>query len=353
MDWLQGADAPAAGGGDVSPLPPSLNALLLDAASLRLEALTEGGPHAWGILALLGWIVWLLAQGAEGGGGARDERCLVVRGQRPSNRPSPFFPPSRTAAPWRALLPALRGRPLPPPAPAWGWRRDPAPLVLRLFWYGCASSLLWISHLDPRTFQVKGVVWGQVGGTPGTNPSLRGRGARASGERGSSGRHRVRPSRLPTDGSQLTSTTTYPAFFLPAPAAPVLGGRLFLLRPGAPVLHRHLPLERQASAHVSCYRLQLAACRRRCLVACRPLARSARSRGAPARHSSLALTAAPPAPPPCPVPWCSGWLQAFVLWNFVISTALLLQKYVILLGLGGLLPGERGGRPGGRGLLVV
>ncbi|KAL4421914.1 hypothetical protein ABPG77_005198 [Micractinium sp. CCAP 211/92] len=36
----------------------------------------------------------------------------------------------------------------------------------------------------------------------------------------------------------------------------------------------------------------------------------------------------------------SGWQQAFILWNFVLSSALLLQKYVIALGLGGLLPGE-------------
>ncbi|PRW60537.1 hypothetical protein C2E21_1293 [Chlorella sorokiniana] len=35
-----------------------------------------------------------------------------------------------------------------------------------------------------------------------------------------------------------------------------------------------------------------------------------------------------------------GWLQAFVLWNFVLSSALLLQKFVVALGLGGLLPGE-------------
>lgn len=37
---------------------------------------------------------------------------------------------------------------------------------------------------------------------------------------------------------------------------------------------------------------------------------------------------------------CSGWVQAFVLWNFVLSSALLLQKFVVALGLGGLLPGE-------------
>ena len=38
--------------------------------------------------------------------------------------------------------------------------------------------------------------------------------------------------------------------------------------------------------------------------------------------------------------YCSGWVQAFVLWNFVLSSALLLQKFVVALGLGGLLPGE-------------
>lgn len=38
--------------------------------------------------------------------------------------------------------------------------------------------------------------------------------------------------------------------------------------------------------------------------------------------------------------YCSGWVQAFVLWNFVLSSALLLQKFVVALGLGGLLPRE-------------
>lgn len=39
-----------------------------------------------------------------------------------------------------------------------------------------------------------------------------------------------------------------------------------------------------------------------------------------------------------------------MLWNFVLSSALLLQKFVIALGLGGLLPGEwlcRRGSPEG------
>ncbi|EFN60184.1 hypothetical protein CHLNCDRAFT_133698 [Chlorella variabilis] len=35
-----------------------------------------------------------------------------------------------------------------------------------------------------------------------------------------------------------------------------------------------------------------------------------------------------------------GWMQALVLWNFVLSSALLVQKFVIAWGLGGLLPGE-------------
>lgn len=32
-------------------------------------------------------------------------------------------------------------------------------------------------------------------------------------------------------------------------------------------------------------------------------------------------------------------MQALVLWNFVLSSALLVQKFVIAWGLGGLLPG--------------
>lgn len=39
-------------------------------------------------------------------------------------------------------------------------------------------------------------------------------------------------------------------------------------------------------------------------------------------------------------PLRSGWAQALVLWNFILSCALLAQKYVVLWGLGGLLPGE-------------
>ena len=36
----------------------------------------------------------------------------------------------------------------------------------------------------------------------------------------------------------------------------------------------------------------------------------------------------------------SGWMHAFLLWNFVISSTLLLQKLIIALGLCGLLPGQ-------------
>lgn len=53
-------------------------------------------------------------------------------------------------------------------------------------------------------------------------------------------------------------------------------------------------------------------------------------------------------PWPLPVVTRSGWMQAFVLGNFVLSSALLLQKLMVALGLGGLLPGERPLRSAGR-----
>lgn len=36
----------------------------------------------------------------------------------------------------------------------------------------------------------------------------------------------------------------------------------------------------------------------------------------------------------------AGWYKAFVLWNFVLSTALGVQRLIIQLGLCGLLPGK-------------
>ncbi|KAI3429895.1 hypothetical protein D9Q98_010206 [Chlorella vulgaris] len=36
----------------------------------------------------------------------------------------------------------------------------------------------------------------------------------------------------------------------------------------------------------------------------------------------------------------SGWAQALVLWNFVLCCAMLLQKFIVVWGLGGLMPGE-------------
>jgi hypothetical protein len=35
-----------------------------------------------------------------------------------------------------------------------------------------------------------------------------------------------------------------------------------------------------------------------------------------------------------------GWAKALVLWNLALSSALAVQKLIIVLGLGGLLPGE-------------
>jgi hypothetical protein len=36
----------------------------------------------------------------------------------------------------------------------------------------------------------------------------------------------------------------------------------------------------------------------------------------------------------------AGWAKAFILWNFVLSAALGVQRLIIQLGLCGLLPGE-------------
>lgn len=43
----------------------------------------------------------------------------------------------------------------------------------------------------------------------------------------------------------------------------------------------------------------------------------------------------------CTMRWSwSGWVKAAVIWNFVLSSALGLQKLAIQLGLNGMLPGE-------------
>lgn len=56
--------AAAAGSGGGSPL--GTVALLAAGASQRLAALSEGGPHSWGALALVFWVVWLCMQGTHG-----------------------------------------------------------------------------------------------------------------------------------------------------------------------------------------------------------------------------------------------------------------------------------------------
>ena len=43
----------------------------------------------------------------------------------------------------------------------------------------------------------------------------------------------------------------------------------------------------------------------------------------------------------CDFKWnLAGWRKAFILWNFILTTALGLQKLAIKVGLNGLLPGR-------------
>ncbi len=43
----------------------------------------------------------------------------------------------------------------------------------------------------------------------------------------------------------------------------------------------------------------------------------------------------------CDFKWnLAGWRKAFILWNFILTTALGLQKLAIKVGLDGLLPGK-------------
>ena len=43
----------------------------------------------------------------------------------------------------------------------------------------------------------------------------------------------------------------------------------------------------------------------------------------------------------CDMRWnTEGWIKAFILWNFVLSVSVGLQKLAIQAGLKGLLPGE-------------
>ena len=44
----------------------------------------------------------------------------------------------------------------------------------------------------------------------------------------------------------------------------------------------------------------------------------------------------------CDFKWnWAGWRKAFTLWNFILTTALGLQKLAIKVGLNGLLPGRQ------------
>lgn len=61
--WLPEAAATSGGGGVAAAHPPTLTEFLLAGAQSRMDAIVAGGPHRWGFIALIGWLLWLIAQG--------------------------------------------------------------------------------------------------------------------------------------------------------------------------------------------------------------------------------------------------------------------------------------------------
>ena len=118
----------AAAGGAAAGAPAGTVALLAAGASERLAVLSEGGPHSWGVLALLFWTVWLVMQGEQLGGPATPPasprppcstaHLLLAAAELPPMRMQPFcsalaWPGSRTATQpcGRCSSPAVAPRP--------------------------------------------------------------------------------------------------------------------------------------------------------------------------------------------------------------------------------------------------
>lgn len=59
--------ATAAAGDGAASGAAATSALLFAAGSQQLAAAAGGGPHLWGYIALLGWLMWLAMQGVLAG----------------------------------------------------------------------------------------------------------------------------------------------------------------------------------------------------------------------------------------------------------------------------------------------
>lgn len=127
------------------------------------EVLLSGGPHSWGFLALLGWVLWFALQGEPHGWAVlhpASPTCCVASAMPAHVMLPTHVLPDVSAVPWRALLdPHIAHAPgAAPPRrhPALGAGAGPwLAAVLRTFCYGWASTVLWMTHLEPhREFKV-------------------------------------------------------------------------------------------------------------------------------------------------------------------------------------------------------
>ncbi|KAL4437436.1 hypothetical protein ABPG75_004575 [Micractinium tetrahymenae] len=118
--WLRGGSDGANGLTASGLWVPGLSTGRL--SHISSELLMGGGPHSWGFLALLGWVLWLASQAPW--------RALCA-GPHIAHAPGAAPPPHR-----RGALGAGAGQ----------W----LPAVLRTFCYGCASALLWLALLEPE-----------------------------------------------------------------------------------------------------------------------------------------------------------------------------------------------------------
>lgn len=257
--WLAGGGGAAVGGVTAPGLwVPALSSPLL--SHIPLELLLDGGPHSWGFMALLGWVLWLCTQGEWGVEKcgprhlSRPGRCLALprhlRCAVPpgSNLHAP--PPLRSALARAACRAPHRPRPGcgASAAPPRGRGRRRRPLAAR----GAAHVLL--------RLHIRAAVAGALGTGPGVQggcwtlplappaadgmEALAARGVSCAPPLGCSrgipplsGRNSLFHFRFFPSNQQLRAAR------LPVGCRPaVLGRRLLLLRRALPALHPQLPL---------------------------------------------------------------------------------------------------------------
>ena len=121
------------------------------------------GPQWWGVVVLLGWLVWLALQ-SEGPCIVSVVKCSADKGMGPATS---ALPPAGCTGGRRA---SNTHPPIPPPlraGPADPWRlfgpRWHAQVVLRTFGFGASAALLWMLHVEPLELLVGGLAGGRGG----------------------------------------------------------------------------------------------------------------------------------------------------------------------------------------------